>query len=173
MIEPTPRRLLLLLMLVASAGAPARADEVLDRVLAVVGDHMITLTDVTAARDFGLVDAPAGADLVREILPRLIDRELMLVEVDRYAPPEPGVEALDAAMGAARARFASEEAFERALERSGINAGRLRETLRQNLRIDAYLDQRFTRGRTAQIVQDWIDGLRRRTEIVDLSITAR
>ena len=38
---------------------------VIDRVLAVVGNQMITLTDVTAARDLGLVPAPAAGDPIR------------------------------------------------------------------------------------------------------------
>ena len=43
------------------AAVPARA-EILERVLAVVGTEMITLTDVTAARDFGLVVVPPGSE---------------------------------------------------------------------------------------------------------------
>jgi hypothetical protein len=129
-------------LLLACAGV-ARADEVIDRVLAVVGGEMITLTDVTAARDLGLVPAPAAGDPVRAILSRLIDRELVLAEVDRYAPPEPAAAAVDADVRVVRARFATDEAFQRALQRSGIDEKHLRETLREDLRIRAYLDQRF------------------------------
>jgi hypothetical protein len=150
------------------------AQQVLDRVLAIVGGNMITLTDVTAARDFGLVDVPEGADPVREILPRLIDRELILAEVDRYAPPEPPPDALDREVLARRGRFGSEAAFQAALARSGINEGRLRETLRQDLRIRAYLDQRFAGSdRRDEVVIEWVAGLRRRTDIVDLSAPSR
>ena len=154
-------------------GRSAGAQEVLDRVLAVVAGEMITLTDVTAALDFGLVDMPPDGDPIRDILPRLIDRELILAEVDRYAPPEPPPAALDAQMRARRARFASEPSFQAALARSGINEGRLRETLRQDLRIEAYLNQRFSGERPEELVREWIDGLRRRTEIIDLSAEAR
>ena len=198
------------------AGSVAHGADVIDRVLAIVGGAMITLTDVTAARDLGLIAIadPADADPVRDILPRLIDRELILAEVDRYAPPEPSAEAVDAEMLVVRERFATNEAFQTALTRSGINESHLRETLRQNLRIQAYLDQRFgtpvftddelgryyrehlpaftrdgtvvpfetarqqvvqaaTADRRQQLVDEWVAGLRRRTDIIDLSVTQR
>jgi peptidyl-prolyl cis-trans isomerase SurA len=128
--------------LIACAGL-ARADELVDRVLAVVGGEMITLTDVTAARDLGLVTVPQAANPIRAILSRLIDRELILAEVDRYAPPEPTSDAVDREARAVRDRFDSDAAFQRALQRSGLDEKHLRETLRENLRIQAYLDQRF------------------------------
>ena len=105
---------------------------------------IVTSTDVAAARDLGLVDAVTAADPSREILSRLIDRLLMLAEVDRYVPPEPSAEAVDGEVQTVRARFASPQAFEVALARVGMDDNVLRETLRQNLRIRAYLDQRFT-----------------------------
>ena len=171
-------RWLVVAALVASAvsgsSRAATAQEVLDRVLAIVGGNMITLTDVNAARDLGLVEAPAGADPIRDILPRLVDRELILAEVDRYAPPEPTIEALNTELRARRERFPSEAAFQTALARTGINEGRLRETLRQDLRIRAYLDQRFAgTDRRDEVVREWVAGLRRRTDIVDLSGPAR
>ncbi len=130
-------------LIVAAVAAPARA-EVIDRVLAVVAGDVITLSDVTAARDLGLVSRPAGADPVGAVLSVLIDRALVLAEVDRYAPPEPSQDAVTRGVAAVRARFASEQGFQRALERSGMDRAHLRGIVRQNLRIDAYEDQRFT-----------------------------
>src|SRR6267378_4134529 len=85
---------------------PASA-ETIDRVLAVVAGQLITLTDVTAARDLGLQSADNAADPVRAILSKLIDRELILAEVDRYAPPEPTADAIDREVERIRARFSS------------------------------------------------------------------
>jgi hypothetical protein len=167
------RKWLFTVAFIASLSAGVRAQEVIDRVLAIVGGEMITLTDVTAARDFGLVDTASAADPIRDILARLIDRELILAEVDRYAPPEPAAEALESELRARRDRFPTAQAFQDALTRSGINEGRLRETLRENLRIQAYLEQRFAATAREQLVAEWVAGLRRRTDIVDLSITAR
>jgi parvulin-like peptidyl-prolyl isomerase len=118
--------------------------EVIDRVLAVVAGQLITLSDVTAARDLGLQSAEGAADPVREILSKLIDRELIVAEVDRYAPPEPGVQAIESALEEVRSRFATAEAFQTALAGAGMTEAHLRETLRQNLRIRGYYEQRFT-----------------------------
>jgi hypothetical protein len=124
--------------------AAADGEEVIDRMLAVVAGDLIMLSDVMAAVEFGLVPRMSGPDLTRAVLTQLIDRSLMLAEVDRYAPPEPGVAAVDRELQLVRDRFQSAEAFNRALARYGIEDTHLRETLRANLRLRAYLEQRFT-----------------------------
>ena len=156
------------------AGVPARA-EIIDRVLAVVAGQLITLTDVRAAIDLRLQTTEGGADPVRTVLTKLIDRELILAEVDRYAPPEPAADAVDREVQRVRARFESQEALDATLARSGIDDKHLRETLRQDLRMRAYLDQRFTAAseRRQSLVDDWLAGLRRRGEVVDLYLSAR
>jgi hypothetical protein len=155
---------------------------VLDRVLAVVSvDHLITLSDVTAARDFGLVVVPPSApDPIRAALTQLIDRELILAEVERYVPPEPSAEDVNAGLAIVRRRFATDADYQSALARSGIDENHLRETLRQNLRIRAYLNQRFVAppsegatpagapDRQQTLIDEWVTGLRRRASIVDL-----
>jgi len=155
-------------------GARARG-EVIDRILAVVSGDLITMSDVTAARDLGLQTADRAADPARAILSKLIDRELVLAEVERYGPPEPTPEAIDAEVRIVRARFASTSAYTDALLRSGIDEAHLRETLRQDLRIRAYEDQRFaTAGAKRQsLVDEWIASLRRRAAIVDLYTVGR
>ena len=152
----------------------ARA-ETIDRVLAVVAGQLITLTDVTAARDLGLQAADNAADPVRAILSKLIDRELILAEVDRYAPPEPAVDALDREVERVRARFSSADGLASALARSGIDEKHLREIIRQDLRIRAYLDQRFASAqeRRQALMDDWMTGLRRRGDVVDLYLSGK
>jgi hypothetical protein len=154
--------------------APARA-ETIDRVLAVVAGQLITLTDVTAARDLGLQPSDSAADPVRAVLSRLIDRELILAEVDRYAPPEPTAEAVDREVERIRAQFSSADGLASALARSGIDEKHLRETLRQDLRIRAYLDQRFASAqqRRQALMDDWLTGLRRRGDVVDLYLSGK
>src|SRR5437879_11521452 len=88
----------------------ARA-EIIDRVLAVVGGIVITQSDVTAAFDLGLASPGQTDDPLAAVLSQLIDRQLMLAEVERYVPPEPVPDALDRATAEVRARFASEQAF--------------------------------------------------------------
>ncbi|HEY7170062.1 MAG TPA: hypothetical protein VH417_04395 [Vicinamibacterales bacterium] len=153
--------------------APARmvrADEIIERVLAVAGGDLIMMSDVRAARELGLIDPGRAADPDREVLTRLIDRALVLAEVDRYQPPEPSTEAVDQQLAAIRARFASPDALNAALTRLGLDQDRLREQVREDLRIRAYLDQRFAAENVEQrdrAVTDWIAGLRRRADVVD------
>jgi hypothetical protein len=158
------------LMLSTAAGA-----ETIDRVLAVVAGQIITLTDVTAARDLRLETTEGASDPVRAILSKLIDRELILAEVERYAPPEPTGEDVEIEMTRVRARFASQQELDQVLARSGIDESHLRDVLRQNLRIRAYMEQRFAAAgdRRPQVVDQWIAGLRRRADVVDLYLAGR
>lgn len=121
-----------------------RGEEVIDRMLAVVAGDLIMMSDVAAAVEFGLVPQTAGPDVNRTVLSQLIDRSLMLAEVDRYAPPEPSRDAVDREFASVRERFASAESFQEALARYGVDDASLRATLRANLRLRAYLAQRFS-----------------------------
>lgn len=163
--------LLAALVYAGSAHDAAAQGEVIDRVLAVVGGEVITLSDVRAARELGRVDVGSAADPVRAVLSQLTDRALVLAEVNRFAPPEPTAAALDEALASVSARFASAAAFEAVLARLGIDRPFVRELLREDLRIRAYLDQRFTADTPAEqrtLVEAWIAGLRRRSDVVDL-----
>jgi hypothetical protein len=161
-----------LTLVVLAAAVVARA-ETIDRVLAVVAGQIITLSDVTAARELQLETADNAADPIRAVLSKLIDRELVIAEVDRYAPPDPPPEAIERELAAIRARFSSKDAFEAALARSGIDDRHVRETIRQNLRVRTYIDQRFssTDERRPALIADWVAGLRRRADVVDLYLT--
>jgi hypothetical protein len=163
-----------ILAFITCFAASAASAEVIDRVLAVVNGDVITLSDVTAARDLGVVNVPGTADdPVRATLDALIDRALELDEVDRYGPPEPAADAIDQGVAAVRSRFSSQAAFDAALSRSGINLQHVRAIIRENLRIQAYLDQRFSAAdeRRRQLVNEWLVGLRRRAELYDLYTT--
>jgi len=162
-------------LLAAALSSGAARAETIDRVLAVVSGQLIMLSDVTAATDLGLQSPATAADPVRAVLDKLIDRELVLAEVDRYAPAEPTAEAVDREVERVRQRFPAPAAFEAALARSGIDERHLRETLRQDLRMRAYLDQRFSASRDQRVnsVNDWMAGLRRRGGVIDLYLAGQ
>ena len=131
-------------VLIGACVAIARA-EVIDRMLAVVAGDVVLQSDVRAAREFGLVSFDSSApDADREVLARLIDRALVLDEVDRFTPPEPDAVAVDRLVAAVRARFATDQQYAATLARVGIEERHLRERVRQDLRMTAYLEQRFT-----------------------------
>jgi hypothetical protein len=138
----------------------------------------------------------------------LVDRELILREVQRYAPPAPSTTAVDARLDEIRTRFPDAASFARALDRHGFTEARLRAWVRDDLRTEAYLSQRFasasmptdteissayTRARAefdttgtsfeqavpvirerlitarrAELIDDWLSDLRRRTDVVIL-----
>jgi hypothetical protein len=164
----------------------AAADEIIERVVAVAAGDVITQTDVAAAHDLGLMQVSDTGDPSREIISRLIDRALMLAEVDRYAPPEPSAAEIDNGVQAVRARFDTPQAFDAALGKVGMDERALRDTIRQDLRIRAYLDLRFVvapasdaEGQAAAVarrdalVTAWIAGLRRRATITEVDVTGR
>ena len=117
--------------------------EIIDRVLAVVGGAVIMQSDVLAAFELGVVAPGTTEDPMAAVLSQLIDRQLILAEVDRYVPPEPSADAIEGAAQQVRARFATARAMTR---RSSDRMGeaRLRRMLRDELRIRTYLDERFT-----------------------------
>ena len=138
----------LLLMSVAPS-----AGQLIDRVLAVVGQEPITLSDVTAALRFGLVAPAADAgDQQQAALNSLIDRQLQLIEVNRYLPPEPPATEIDARLAQVRARFDSQAAFDAALQETGVSLAQLRANVRDTIRIESYLGQRF--GASSQPTED-------------------
>jgi hypothetical protein len=121
---------------------PLASAEIIDRILAVVDGQIITLSDAQAALRFGLVPADVSEDPVAAVLQRLIDRRLMLAEVDRYAPPEPPAAAIDARVEKIRARFKDALEFETVLTRHGLLPEELRRYVRDALRLEEYLEQR-------------------------------
>jgi len=124
-----------------AAGASARA-EIIDRVLAVVDGALITQSDVAGAIRLGLVTVPAAPDPVPGVLDALIERRLILAEVDRYAPPDPADAEVEQAVDAIRARLGPAE-LDAALLQTGSSLDQLRRYLRDELRVDSYLKQRF------------------------------
>ena len=144
-IEDFRLKIAALIIGVVLIGAAGGRAELIDRMLAVVAGDVVLQSDVRAARELGLVSFDSSAaDVDREVLARLIDRALVLAEVDRFAPPEPDAASVDKHVAAVRARFPTDQAYSDALARVGMEERHLRERVRQDLRMAAYLDQRFT-----------------------------
>ena len=123
--------------------APLSAD-IIDRVLAVVGEHVIMLSDVRAYSELGLIRPDTGDDPQPEVLTQLIDRTLILGEVNRFVVSEPAPVSIDRRYGELRAALATDDAaFEDALRSVGLTEISLRQIIRDDLRIDSYLRQRF------------------------------
>lgn len=158
--------LLLLLALLPPA-------DVIDRIMAVVGQQPITLSEVTAAAQFQIVEVPAGtADPAGYVLERLIDRTLMLAEVDRFLPPEPDPIEITLRVDQMQARAGSAENFASSLAVTGTTREQLRRLVRDNLRIATYVNQRFGTlidpAERQAAIDAWTGELRRRAQITVL-----
>ena len=132
--------LLVALMVLANRELGAGNQELIERTLALVGGQPITLSDARAATAFGLV---RPSDQIAVSTGLLVDRELILREVQRYAPPAPSESSIDARLDEIRKRFPDAAAFTRALDLHGFTEVRLRAWIRDDLRTEAYLSQRF------------------------------
>jgi hypothetical protein len=130
-------------LLAAATPAAAQPGELLERTLAIVNGQVVTLSDVEAVRALGLIERGTGPDALGADVSRLVDRHLVLREVQRYTPPEPSEAEIVARIAAIRAAFPLPDALARVLDRYGFSETRLRAWVRDDLRIAAYLGQRF------------------------------
>lgn len=127
------------LAVVASLTQPA----LLDRTLALVGGQAITLSDARVAIALGLIDIPTDGDPLPGAITQLVDRELVLREVQRYAPPAPEETVINTRLDDIRKRFQGPGALAQLLRSHGFTEARLRAWVRDDLRTQAYLAQRF------------------------------
>jgi parvulin-like peptidyl-prolyl isomerase len=132
-----------MVMLACVAVAPVRAQQVLDRVLAVVAGNVITLSDARAAMALGLVEPAPSGDAVASALQKLIDRRLVLEEAARMASAEVDAAQVDARVAQVVARFGSREEYLAAVGRLGLDEDAVRGLARDVLIATEHLDRRF------------------------------
>jgi len=152
--------------------APSDVD-VIDRIMAVAGTQPITLSEVAAATQLELVPVPAGTtDTPGYVLERLVNRALMLVEVDRFQPPEPDPVEITARIDRMQARLGSAGALDKALADTGTTRDQLGRFIRDNLRMQTYINQRFGTildpVEREESIAAWVGELRRRAQITVL-----
>jgi|SRR5215203_1045796 len=193
---------------------PLRA-QMIDRILAVVSGGLILQSDAIAATRLRLVNVPDVPDRIQGALEQLIERRLILVEVDRYGPPEPPAAEIESGVAAVIGRVAAGDTVEAIFRATGYSNEQLRLYVRDDLRIRTYLQQRFGASlvpseeevaqyyrthesaftaagvvrpylevrdaarealvaeRRANLLRDWIAGLRRRADVNVLYISIR
>ena len=115
--------------------------ELLDRLVAVVGSRPILDSDVRLASGLRLVDLPPGSQ-ESETVAALVDRALMLDEVDRFGPGEPEEAAVEGRFNAIRTQLGT-EIVTSVLEQTGVPEAALQGWLRDQIRLERYLEQRF------------------------------
>ena len=131
------------LVWIGSVGVPLAQTQTLDRILAIVAGHVIMHSDVRAFIDLKLVDVAQDAEPEATTLTRLVERWLILDQVDRYVVAGPPTAIIERQLTDVRTSFSSEAVFISALEQVGYTTDDLRQVLRDDIRRDAYLDDRF------------------------------
>ena len=143
------RRAALVLGLLAAVAGPLAGQTLLDRVVARVNGSVILLSDVRAAAAVGLIEAaPDSPDAVEQ----MVQRALLVEEVNRFPPPEPTGEAVDGEL--ARLRERAGGSLDDVERTTGIQADHVRLFARDRLRIQGYIDQRF--GVTVPLTEEQV-----------------
>ncbi len=167
------RALILFVALGIADPALAGGQQLLDRTLALVGGQPITLSDTRAALALGLIEADKSSDPIPAAVTRIVDRELIWREVQRYAPPPPAESAIEARLDEIRKNAGGSAALTQLLDRYGFSEARLRAWISDDQRTQAYLAQRFASASTIRdrndLIADWLEELRRRTDVVILA----
>jgi hypothetical protein len=146
---PTRALLLLLLLPIAASAFGQAAPEdhrLVDRVVAVVDEDPILLSDLERAVALGLVRTEPGESpeaLRRRALDALIDSRLRLHEISRFGFEPAALDEVDRQIERLRARFPTDASWRAELERLGLEEDQVRQTLARQLAVLTYVEQRL------------------------------
>ena len=150
----------------ARAGQPEGA-EILDSVLAFVDGQIIMRSDVRAFSELGLVAPPATAAADERVLTALIERQLVLAEVERYVVDDPTAAEVTARFGEVVERVGGTSFFESLLPLVGLERSDVLQIVRDDLRIELYLAGRFPSSDVrSDLVNEWIASLIARADVL-------
>lgn len=137
-------------------GGEASGWELVDRLVAVVDDDPIFLSDLRRARllndmgdravQVGETDPahrPRHAESDRELLDRLIDRRLRLHEVERYGDSAISSARVEESLKAVETNLGGADQLDRMLAASELDRDGLRELLRRQLRVLVHVQERI------------------------------
>lgn len=134
------------LLVLVLAAAAAAGEDLVDRIVAVVDDDPIFLSDVERLIALGLVATEEGEDprvLRRRVLDDLIDQRLRLHEVERYEAAQVSAAEVDRQVERLRERYGGAGELAAELRRLGLDEEGLRHLLARQLRVLAYIDERI------------------------------
>lgn len=138
---------LLCLTLAVSAALSSEPAALIDRVVAVVDDDPILLSDIERVARLGLAGSPAAGEseeaFRRRVLSQLIEERLRFHEVDRAGFAEVKVHEIEARVEEIRSRFPTEEAFRQRLDELAMTEDGLSRLVARQLAILAYVEDRL------------------------------
>jgi hypothetical protein len=135
-----------------------------DRILAVVDEDPILVSDLERLIGLGLAAQQAGEEepaFRRRVLDDLINQRLRFREVERFGFEVLPLEVLEEQAEAIATRFPSRQAFEGKLRELGLNQEGLRELLARQLLVLTYVEERL--GTRIFVGQDDIEAYYRDT----------
>jgi hypothetical protein len=139
----------------ALAGPPAAAlaqppatpaDQLVDRIVAVVDEDPILLSDLEEVIGLGLAERQEGErdDAFRaRVLDGLIDQRLRFHEVDRFGFAQVPVEEIEGRVAEIRGRFASAAEFAAKLREVGLTEEEVRQLVARQSMVLTYVDERL------------------------------
>ncbi|HEX9800365.1 MAG TPA: hypothetical protein VGC00_09380 [Thermoanaerobaculia bacterium] len=120
--------------------------ELVDRVVAIVDESPILLSDLRRAIGLGMVTRREGeseAALLRRTLDEWIERRLRSNEISRFGFEGAPLEDVERQIERLRARFPDEAAWQAELADLGLDEAEVRQLLARQLAVLSYLEQRL------------------------------
>jgi hypothetical protein len=136
------RRMLICTSIVVLSWTLARAQEVIDRIVARVENDVILLSDVQLLSRYQLlVDGKSEGDT--EVLNRLIDQWIVRNEAAVARTPQPSDQDIDRGLQRLQQSFASKEDYEARRKLAGLTERDVRRLIADQIYLNNYLDSRF------------------------------
>jgi hypothetical protein len=136
---------LVLLTLILTAAAHAQT--VVDQIITLVNNEMITRSDllwsIALDPDAPSPQGPISSDVLRQKLDVLIDQRLIAQEAARMPGAEVSKAEVEKAKGELVGKFPSEAVFRTRMESVGLSQARIDELMRQRVAINKFIDFRF------------------------------
>jgi hypothetical protein len=133
-------------MAMTAACALAQPERLVDRVVAVVDEDPILLSEVERAVGLGLHgrrDGESDAAAHRRALDGLIEQRIRLHEISRFGAEPAPLDQVERQLAALRARFPDEAAWRAELARLAMTEAEVRHLLARQLSILAYVEERL------------------------------
>jgi hypothetical protein len=139
-----------LLLLLTTISLVAKAEEILDRTVAVVGDRAITLSELEEQLALEALDQGVAAvrtpQRYREVVERLIRLRLVQREMSLAGFSGTMDDKVQRQWEAMKENFGGDAAFQKALAQQGLMEETVRRFLRQQLDFQQFVDFRFRTG---------------------------
>jgi hypothetical protein len=141
------RRIIIFISLALILTGGAAAQKVVDQILTLVNNEIITRTDllwsIAMDKDAPSPAGPVSSDILRRKLDVMIDERLIAQEAARLPGAEVTQDEIDRKRREMIEGFPSEAAFRQRIESVGLTTERLDQLIRERILIDRFIEFRF------------------------------